>query len=158
MTEEQRLENQAHYLGTCKSRGWLNENNQHLWPDDPQERAEMARELFGFALTNSLDTTFVEFRNRLNSSDTLKSLTNEQRTAVLREYDEILDFAMYQFSITLDRFDHGILAIQHGKPNDEEELIDPVAIHPTGIFEMFQDAVRWKEEYGRGEAIGRKNA
>lgn len=158
MTEDQRLENQAFYLTTCRAQGWHNQLNEPLWPSDQEKRAEVAREMFGFALTNAMDATFLEFRNRLDSEGALSSLNDEQRNAVLREYDEILDFAMYQFSITIDRFDHGVLAIQHGLPNDEGELQDPVTIQPSGFFEMFQDAVRWKEEYGRGATIGRKGA
>jgi hypothetical protein len=157
MTETQRLENQAHYLDICKTRGWLDASGQHVWPDDDGKRAVMARELLGLALTNGLDAAFVTFQNRLESNGALSSLTPDQRAAILHEYDEILDFAMYQISITLDRFDHGILALQHGKSNDEGELREPVTIQPLGIFEMFQDAVRWKEEFGRGDAIGRRN-
>lgn len=156
MTEDQRLENQRHYLDICKSRGWIGEDGRHIWPDDDSKRAEMVRELLGLSLTNGLDTIFLEFRNRLDSLDALKSLSHEQRDAVLQEYDKILDSAIYDFAITFDRFDHGVLAIQHGKPNDDEELIDPVTIQPGEFLEMFQDALRWKEEYGRGEAIGRK--
>lgn len=153
MTEEQRLDNQAYYLEVCRSRGWLDENNQHVWPEDDEKRAEMARELLGFALTNSMDTTFLEFRNRLDSTDSLRSLSDDQRQSVLREYGDLLDFAMYQFAITLDRFDHGVLSLQHGIPNEDNELTDPVTIQPAGFFEMFQDAVRWREEYGRRDAI-----
>lgn len=157
MTNDQRLENQAYYQEICQTRGWLAPDGRTaLWPDNDQQRAEQARELLGLALINALDTVFVTFKNRLESHTGLAELNEDQRQAILREYDALLDFALYQVAITLDQFDHGDLEIRHGKRDDDNTLQGPVTIQPLGILEMFQEALRWREEFSRGDVIGRK--
>ncbi len=146
-----------YYHEKVKALGWFTDDMKEIWPEDSEARAETARERFGFALTNSMDTTFIHYKNRLLESETLSHLSEEQKQFILEEYDSLLDFAVYHFGMLFDRFEHGILEIRHGKQNEDEEMIDPVVIQPNGIFEMFQDAVRWKEEYGRGKTIGRNN-
>lgn len=158
MTNDQRLENQAYYQEICQRRGWLAPDGRTtLWPGNDQQRAEQARELLGLALINALDTVFVTFRNRLESHTGLAELNDDQHQAILREYDELLDFALYTVSITLDQFEHGDLEIRHGKRGDDNTLQDPVTIQPLGILEMFQEALRWREEFSWGDVIGRKN-
>src|SRR5262249_42899012 len=131
MTEEQRKENQRYYIDCCRRKGWLDENCKHLWPEDPEARADMGRGLFGLALTNALDSIFINWHERASNPNGrtqatpgslvdrddqywrrgLASMTQEQRDFVLRVIDDVLDFAAYQFSITLDRFDHGDLSV-----------------------------------------------
>jgi hypothetical protein len=156
MNEKQRIENMNFYHKKIKSLGWVNENLEDKWPNDPESLAEQARERFGFELMNSMDTTFIDFKNRLEENRNLSNLSKEQKESILEEYDELLDCVVYNLSMLFDRFEHGVLEIRHGKPNEDEELIDPVVIHPHGFLEMIQDSLRWKEEYSRGKNIGRK--
>ena len=175
MTEKQRKENQKYYLDCCRREGWLDENNNEIWPEDPEARAEMGRGLFGLALTNALDSFFITWHERASnpegrSTATLGSLvdridqdwrrglaamTQEQRDFVLRVIDDVLDGIAYQFAITLDRFDHGDLSVHLTAVDDQHQPKFTVQIQPHGSLEMFQDVLAWRDQFGRGSSIGR---
>jgi len=99
----------------------------------------------------------------------LAAMTQEQRDFVLRIIDDVLASIAYSFPIMLDRFDHGKLTINltpHARDDDDDDDDDetskpaeaplpPIQIHPHGFLEMFQEALEWREKFGRGAAIGR---
>jgi hypothetical protein len=157
MTEEERKNNQRYYLERCRQEGWLDEQGNHLWPEDTEARSSMGRGLFGLALTNSLDSIFITWRDTIQNpkAKVFASMTPEQKEAVLRAIDDVLDFAAYEFAITLDRFDHGELSVQLTTVNDHQEPKFTIPIHPHGFLDMFQDVLEWKEKFGRGTDIGR---
>ena len=157
----------------------MDEQCNHLWPEDPEGRAEMGRGLLGLAFTNAFDSIFITWRNRIQNPhgpndvpvtpgsisdrlerswrDGLAAMPREQRDFVLRVIDDVLESAAYRFAITLDRFDHGDLSVQLTAVDDHHQPKFTVPIQPHGIFEMFQDVLAWKERFGRGADIGRSN-
>jgi hypothetical protein len=175
MTEDQRKENQRYYLECCRREGWLDQENQHLWPEDPEARAAMGRGLFGLAITNTLDSLFITWRERASNpngraeatpgsivdlSDKawrqgFASMSAEQREFVLRVVDAVLNSAAYRFAMTLDRFDHGNLHLGLTVLDSEQKPQFTVPIHPDKDWEMFQDILAWRDRFGRGPDIGR---
>ena len=175
MTEKQRRENQKHYLECCRREGWLDKDNNHLWPEDPEARADMGRGLFGLALTNALDSIFLDWNDLIfNPKGRTKatpgsivdqldkhwrsgfaSMTEEQKDFVVQVIDDLLDSVAYKFAITLDRFDHGNLSLHLTAVDDQQQPKFTVQIQPHGFLEMFQDVLGWRDQFGRGSAIGR---
>lgn len=170
MKESTRIWLHERYQAVCHDRGWFEEEEQgRLWSRPEEERADIAREMFGLALTASTDSTFCEAREALQADElqatpslgeanhVLRALSEEQKSAVLRLLDEVLHMSVYDFTILLDRFDHGNLSVDFQARDEEGEPIpgSECRIHPHGHLEMFQDALRWREEYGLGQQIGR---
>ena len=175
MNEEQRKAHQRHYLECCRQEGWLDEEQNHLWPDDPQARAEMGRGLFGLAFTSGMDSTFQTWEDRASNPEGrtsavpgsivdqidqewrhgLAAMTQEQRDFVLRIVDDVLNMSAYQFGIMLDRFDHGELSVHLTPSANEGGPEFTVQIQPRGPLEMFQDVYQWREKFGMGTEIGR---
>ena len=151
----------------------MTEDGNDVWPSSPEERAMVARELFGLALIFGTDSSFHHVKEQMGAEslsatptlnaalETIKAMDDEQKSAILTLVDDILDFAVYKFAIQLDRFDHGFLSLRFQNADDEEYEPQPeteVEINPCGINEMFQDAVRWKQEFSMGTDIGRPEA
>jgi hypothetical protein len=175
MTEKERKENQRFCIDCCRREGWMDEQFHLLWPEDAEARAEMGRGLFGLALTNALDSIFINWRERASNPEGrtgatpgsiadrrdqywrrgLASMTQDQRDFVLRVIDDVLNSMAYHFGIMLDRFDHGDLSLHLTALDDQREPKFTVQIQPQGALEMFQDVLEWRERFGRGAAIGR---
>jgi hypothetical protein len=171
MDEPTRLKFQAHVLGICRQRGWIDAENRPLWSVEVKERALQARGQFGLELISGTDSVFAEAREKLGAThlamppegDTrlqvLRGMTDTQKQAVLALVDEALDFCTYQFMIGFDRCEFGRLLIKH-QETDEDGQPDPtseVLVNPSDSFlEMFQEAYGWKEEFGMGAEIGRR--
>ena len=170
MKEQVRLAFQQRYQQICRDQGWLTAENESVWPEEPEVRAIAAREMFGLALIAGTDSTFWDVKEELaaeelkgtatlkSALEVLRALSDEQKSAVLTLVDDVLDSCVYRFSIQLDCFDHGFLSLRFQAMDDEECVPLPeteVEINPCGYFEMFQDALRWREEYGMGTDIGR---
>lgn len=170
MSEESRLKLQEHYLKICRERGWIAEDGSHQWPSSAEDRAAMARELFGLALISDTDAVFNGVKEQLDAVsidaaqtlkgalETLRRMSEEQKAAILTLVDDILDAAVHRFALELDRFDHGFLSLRFQCMDEEEFEPQPgseVEINPFGLLEMFQDALRWKEEFTMGPLIGR---
>lgn len=171
MKEKARLDSQRRYLGICRERGWLSEENKELWPDDDDARIEMARSLFGLTLVTATDNLFADFRERIGATDCnagsdveaafkkLHSLDENQKAAILNLLDEFLDSAVHIGMLCLDRFDHGFIKLQI-VPSDAGDCepipdseIDIISDHHN---ELFQDALQWKNDFSRGTRIGRR--
>jgi hypothetical protein len=169
MGEESRLRFQKYYHAICRERGWTTEDGEDVWPASAEERAHVAREIFGLALIFGTDSSFYHVKEQIDAQslsatptlnaalETIRAMDDDQKSAILTLVDDILDFAVYQFAIQLDRFEHGFLSLRFQNVDDK---CDPqpeteVEINPYGIYEMFQDAVRWKTEFSMGTDIGR---
>jgi len=171
MNEQTRLERQERYLAICRERGWLAEDNEELWPDDDDARTEMARGLFGLTLVTATDDLFADFRDQIGATDcnagsdvgaaikTLRSLDDHQKSAILTLLDDFLDTAVPLGMLSLDRFDHGFIKLQVVQSNPKE--CEPIPGSEIDIIsddhnELFQDALRWKEDFSCGTQIGRR--
>ena len=170
MSKESRPRFQQYYHSICRARGWMTDDGDEVWPTSSEERAAVARELFGLALIFGTDSTFHHVKEQIDAEslsaaptlkaalETIKVMSSDQKAAILTLVDDILDFAVYKFAIQLDRFDHGFLSLRFQNLDDEDYEPQPeteVEINPCGIYEMFQDAVRWKREFSMGADIGR---
>ena len=170
MDEATRLKFQAHVVGICRKRGWIDVENRPLWSTDVKERARQARGQFGLEVVSGTDAVFVEAREKLGAihlavapeSDAhfhvLTGLTNAQKEAVLALVDEALDLCTYNFMIGFDRCEFGKLLIKHQETDDDGQP-DPtteVLVNPLDSdLELFQEAYGWKDEFGMGSEIGR---
>lgn len=171
MNDKTRLERQQRYLSICRERGWLAENNKELWPDDDESRIEMARGLFGLTLVSETDNLFADFRDQIGATDCragsdvgaaseiLRSLNDDQKTAILTLLDDLLDTAVHIGMLRLDRFDHGFIKLQVVQSDPDE--CGPIPDSEIDIIsddhnELFQDALQWKEDFSRGTQIGRR--
>lgn len=170
MNEEFRIRFMKRYQAICRKRGWITDSGEDVWPPTSEERAMIAREMFGLALISDTDGSFYHVKEQIGAEaisatptlkaalETIGAMNDEQKSAILSLTDDILDFAVYKFSILLDRFDHGFLSLRfQAKDNETCEPMPEteVEINPCGFNEMFQDALRWKEEYSMGAEIGR---
>ena len=88
----------------------------------------------------------------------MRGMSDEQKSAVLRLVDDVLEMSVYDFTILLDRFDHGALTVDFQAHDEEGHPIpgSECRIHRHGDLETFQDALRWGDEFGLREEIGRK--
>ncbi len=170
MSEQSRLRFQRYYHKICRERGWMTDDGESLWPQTAEERASVARELFGLAMVSSTDSSFQHVKEQMKADTlaampTLKAalevivgMSDDQKSAILTLVDDILDSSVYNFTIQLDRFDHGFLSLRFQNVDEHECEPQPeteVEINPCGSYEMFQDAVRWKREFSMGADIGR---
>lgn len=171
MNEKTRLDRQQRYLAICRERGWLADDNEELWPENDDARIEMARGLFGLSLVSVTDDLFADFREQIGAVDCvagsdaaaatekLRSLTEEQKTAILTLLDDYLDTAVHIAMLRLDRFDHGFIKLQ--VVQSDPEGCEPIPDSEIDIIsdehnELFQDALQWKEDFSRGTEIGRR--
>jgi hypothetical protein len=171
MNETLRKEHQRHFIECCKREGWLDKDGTETWPEDSEKRATMGRGLLGLNLVHALDSTFITWQERANNPEKraatgatpgsladridqdwrrgFASMTVEQRQFVLRVIDEVLDETAYHFGITLDRFDHGELAVHLTVKDEEDQPKFTTQIQPHGNLEMFQDFLEWKKRFSR---------
>ena len=169
MDETTRLKFRDYYMATCQERGWIDDQGCEIFPDDPDERMEAVRDMFGLATVFGTDSTYQSFREQLNAcdldamptADALELLANtpdEIKSAILSLIDGVLDSSVYKFLIQIDRFDHGHLSLhfQQREPESCEPITETdMDITTDSTFEMFQDAIRWREEFGMNSKIGR---
>ena len=169
MDESTRLKFHDYYQSICRARDWVDDSGHDQLPVDPDERIEVVRDMFGLATIFGTDSTFQSCRERIDArelnamplADALNLLAakpDETKSAVLALIDEVLDSSVYKFLMQIDRFDHGHLSL-HFQQRDAESC-EPIAetdldITTNSMLELFQDALKWRGEFGMNSEIGR---
>ena len=169
MDESTRLKFHEYYQAVCRERGWIDENGSEHFPADPDDRMDVIRDMFGLATIFGTDSTFQSLREKLGAHELsasshadaielLSAAPDDMKSAILAVIDQVLDSTLYSFLIQIDRFDHGHLSLHFQQRDEEtcEPMIETdIDITTDSIFEMFQDALKWKEEFGMNSKIGR---
>ena len=71
------------YQSVCRERGWLGEKSEsRLWSRREEERAEVARELFGLALLTKTHGAFCAVREGLETEALQGTRSSEQAREV----------------------------------------------------------------------------
>ena len=164
-----RIKFRDYYEAVCRERGWIDESGREQFPTEPEERIGSVREMFGLATIFGTDSTFQSLREQLDARELeasshddavnlLRAAPDEMKSAVLALVDGVLDSSVYKFLFQIDRFDHGHLSL-HFQQRDQDSC-EPIPatemdITTDSMFEMFQDAIRWREEFGMNSKIGR---
>ncbi len=140
----------------------LNEKNAVRWPSDPSEKQDVAQTLLGIQFVSVADYWFDFARDLVSNpqpekpylrswSDVAKkdrayreafaTLNPDERQAVLRLLQHVIDGVTHSSITTLDRFPHADLVVQFVNRDDEPRYVQRVVPGENRV-ELHQ---RWPE-------------
>lgn len=145
---------------------YLNERGGFHWPEDPEERNELASDIFGFQVVGRIDSAVEharevlfkpeaspEYRRHHSAWETdqphrdcFATLTDEQRQLVDRYLRESLTTTIFSLLVRFDQFSEGHLDLQVLDLETEEPIANIVQ---GSIFDLHDRLGEWIERFSR---------
>jgi hypothetical protein len=133
---------------------YVDENWKVTWPEDPQERNDLANLLVGAKIVGDIDYWAAYGQQNIETGETFAAMSDEQKQAASRLIQEILSGALYSIFLSFDRLRYGAVTMRMARipqSEDEPQEVEEIDVLPMNGCDYNYDTLEWLEQFSKLE-------
>jgi hypothetical protein len=133
---------------------YVDENWRVSWPEDPQERNDLANLLVGAEIVGDIDDWAGHGQEAIETREAFAGMSDEQKQAASRLIEEILSGALYSIFLSFDRLRHGAVTMKMARipqSEDEPQEVQEIDVLPMNGCDYNYDTLEWLQRFSKLE-------
>ena len=131
---------------------YVDENWRVTWPEDPQERNDLANLLVGAEVVGDIDYWAGYGQKNIETREAFIGMSDEEKQAASRLIEEILSGALYSIFLSFDRLRYGAVTMKLARipqSEDEPQEVNEIEVLPMNGCDYNYDTLEWLERFSK---------